>query len=108
MSRPTVAVDGATIEYVDLPGVEPALVFLHEGLGSIELWRSFPNDVRAATGRRTVVYSRPGYGRSTPVPPPWPVTYMHDHALGCSRCCWRAWPSSGPCSSATATAPRSP
>jgi pimeloyl-ACP methyl ester carboxylesterase len=80
VSRPTIEVNGATIEYVDLPGAEPALVFLHEGLGSIDLWRSFPGDVRAATGRRTVVYSRPGYGRSTPVPPPWPVSYMHDHA----------------------------
>ena len=38
-----------------LPVGEPALVFLHEGLGSIELWRSFPDDVRAAAGRRTVV-----------------------------------------------------
>jgi pimeloyl-ACP methyl ester carboxylesterase len=74
-------VGGAAIEYVDLPGADPALVFLHEGLGCVELWRRFPADVRAATGRRTVVYSRPGYGRSTPIAPPWPVTYMHDHAL---------------------------
>jgi pimeloyl-ACP methyl ester carboxylesterase len=76
-----IEVHGARIEYRDLPGTEPALVFLHEGLGSIELWRSFPDDVRAATGRRTVVFSRPGYGHSTPVPPPWPVTYMHEQAL---------------------------
>ncbi len=76
-----IEVHGARIEYRDLPGTEPALVFLHEGLGSIELWRAFPDDVRAATGRRTVVFSRPGYGRSTPVPPPWPVTYMHEQAL---------------------------
>jgi pimeloyl-ACP methyl ester carboxylesterase len=76
-----IEVGGAAIEYRDLPGSEPALVFLHEGLGSIELWRSFPDDVRAATGRRTIVFSRPGYGHSMPVPPPWPVTYMHDQAL---------------------------
>jgi pimeloyl-ACP methyl ester carboxylesterase len=76
-----IEVDGARIDHRDLPGSEPALVFLHEGLGSVELWRSFPDDVHTATGRRTVVFSRPGYGRSTPVPPPWPVTYMHEQAL---------------------------
>lgn len=58
------------------------LVFLHEGLGSLALWRSFPRDVAAATGwPTTLVYSRPGYGRSAPVPLPRPVTYMHDEAL---------------------------
>jgi pimeloyl-ACP methyl ester carboxylesterase len=76
-----IEVDGARIDHRDLPGTEPALVFLHEGLGSIAQWRSFPDDVQAATGRRTVVFSRPGYGHSTPVPPPWPVTYMHEQAL---------------------------
>jgi pimeloyl-ACP methyl ester carboxylesterase len=77
----TVEIGGARIDYVDLPGTEPALVLLHEGLGSVDQWRAFPFDVHAATGRRTIVYSRPGYGRSTPVPPPWPVTYMHEQAL---------------------------
>ena len=76
-----IEIDGVRIEHRDTRGAEPALVFLHEGLGSVELWRSFPDDVGAATGRRTVVFSRPGYGRSTPVPPPWPVSYMHDQAL---------------------------
>jgi len=78
----TVEIDGAAVDYEEQPGREPALVFLHEGLGSIELWRSFPADVRHVIGdRRTLVYSRPGYGRSTPVPPPWPVSYMHTEAL---------------------------
>ncbi len=76
-----IEVDGAAIDLRERPGTDPALVFLHEGLGSIELWRSFPADVQAATGRRTIVFSRPGYGRSTPVPPPWPVSYMHHQAL---------------------------
>ncbi|HEX6237244.1 MAG TPA: alpha/beta hydrolase [Acidimicrobiales bacterium] len=58
------------------------LVFLHEGLGSLSLWRRFPREVAAATGwPTTLVYSRPGYGRSAPVPLPRPVTYMHDEAL---------------------------
>jgi pimeloyl-ACP methyl ester carboxylesterase len=76
------AIGTVDIEVEDRPGPGPALVFLHEGLGSIDLWRSFPADVSGRLGgRRTVVYSRPGYGRSTPVPPPWPVTYMHHEAL---------------------------
>lgn len=42
----------------------PSLVFLHEGLGSVELWRSFPDDVVTAVGERAVVYSRYGHGWS--------------------------------------------
>jgi len=57
-------------------------VFLHEGLGSLRLWREFPDAVRAAVGGpRTLVYSRHGYGRSAPVRRPRPVSYMHDEAL---------------------------
>jgi len=66
----------------DVSGTAPPLVFLHEGLGSIELWRSFPDDVRAACGGPTmVVYSRHGYGRSAVVGEPRAITYMHDEAL---------------------------
>jgi pimeloyl-ACP methyl ester carboxylesterase len=57
------------------------LVFLHEGLGSIGLWRSFPADIRRSCGEpEVVVYSRQGYGRSAPITTPRPVTYMHDEA----------------------------
>ena len=60
----------------------PALVFLHEGLGSVGLWRSFPDDVRRALGGpTTLVYSRHGYGRSVVVLEPRTVGYMHDEAL---------------------------
>lgn len=60
----------------------PPLVFLHEGLGSLGLWRDFPRRVAAATGGpTTLVYSRPGYGRSAPAALPRPVSYMHDEAL---------------------------
>ena len=44
-------------------GVEP-LVFLHEGLGSVAMWRNFPQLLCAATGRAGLVYSRRGYGQS--------------------------------------------
>ena len=46
----------------------PLMVFLHEGLGSISMWRDFPQRVCEAAGCRGLVYSRPGYGRSTPRP----------------------------------------
>ena len=62
------------------PG-RPALVFLHEGLGSIDLWRTFPHDVAAsAGGLRSIVFSRHGHGHSDPVELPRPVDYMHREA----------------------------
>jgi pimeloyl-ACP methyl ester carboxylesterase len=52
-----------------LPGNSQApLVFLHEGLGSVAMWRDWPADLCAATGRPGVVISRRGYGQSDPVP----------------------------------------
>ena len=47
---------------------QPLIVFLHEGLGSVSMWRDFPQRVCEAAGCRGLVYSRPGYGRSTPRP----------------------------------------
>lgn len=88
---PLIDIDGRAIDYelhpaepADAPDgpARPALVFLHEGLGSIELWRGWPAEVRNALDRpRTLVYSRPGYGRSAPVAPPRSVDYMHHEAL---------------------------
>ncbi len=59
----------------------PTLVFLHEGLGSIAMWRGFPNRVAHATGCNSIVYSRYGYGNSDPLTAPRSVRYMHDEAL---------------------------
>jgi pimeloyl-ACP methyl ester carboxylesterase len=58
----------------------PTLVFLHEGLGSVGLWRDFPQKLADATGLPAFVYSRAGYGQSDPAPMPRPVRYMHDEA----------------------------
>lgn len=44
------------------------LVFLHEGLGSVAMWRDWPQALCRATGRAGWVYSRRGYGQSDPVP----------------------------------------
>lgn len=74
-------VDGVSIE-VGRWGAEegPTLVLLHEGLGSVALWRDFPERLAAATGCGVFAYSRPGYGHSDPVALPRPLTYMHDEA----------------------------
>jgi len=56
------------------------LILLHEGLGSVSLWRDFPDRLAAATGCPVFTYSRAGYGRSSPVELPRPLSYMHDEA----------------------------
>jgi pimeloyl-ACP methyl ester carboxylesterase len=58
----------------------PTLVFLHEGLGSVALWRDFPPALATATGCAALVYSRQGYGASDPVALPRPLSFMHDEA----------------------------
>jgi pimeloyl-ACP methyl ester carboxylesterase len=59
----------------------PTMVFLHEGLGSIALWRDFPHKLAAATGVPALVYSRYGYGKSDPLRDDRAVDYMHVEAL---------------------------
>ena len=49
------------------PDEAPTIVMLHEGLGSVGLWGDFPDRLQAATGACVFVYSRSGYGASTPV-----------------------------------------
>lgn len=58
----------------------PTLVFLHEGLGSVAMWRDFPARVAQATGCRTMVYSRYGYGQSDVLEAPFDSDYMHREA----------------------------
>ncbi|MGH8714071.1 MAG: alpha/beta fold hydrolase [Casimicrobiaceae bacterium] len=58
----------------------PPLVFLHEGLGSVALWKDFPARLARATGCAALVYSRPGYGRSTAATLPRRPDYMHVEA----------------------------
>jgi pimeloyl-ACP methyl ester carboxylesterase len=84
VAEPTfIDVDRGPIEYIAHRG-DPrrsTLVFLHEGLGCIELWRRFDDDLRVATGGpASLVYSRHGYGRSAPAEMPRPVGYMHHEA----------------------------
>ena len=62
------------------PAEAPTLVLLHEGLGCVGLWGDFPEKLQQATGCGVFVYSRAGYGQSSPVTLPRPLTYMHDEA----------------------------
>lgn len=78
--RSFVDVAGGRLEVDVTPGDPdvPALVFLHEGLGSIDLWRGFPDEVGALVGGpQLIVYSRHGHGRSAAALLPRPVEYMH-------------------------------
>lgn len=61
---------GLEIQRIGAPAGRPRapIVFLHEGLGSVAMWRDWPAQVCAATGRAGLVYSRRGYGLSDPVP----------------------------------------
>ena len=62
------------------PDAAPTLVLLHEGLGSVAVWGDFAEKLAAATGCGVFVYSRAGYGQSSAVPLPRPLSYMHDEA----------------------------
>ncbi len=75
-------IDGRRIECEELPGdpSQPALVFLHEGLGSVSLWEGFPARVAQSTGRRALVYSRLGHGDSDPPLAPRTPAFMHEEA----------------------------
>jgi pimeloyl-ACP methyl ester carboxylesterase len=60
----------------------PTVVFLHEGLGSLAMWKDFPRRLCDAHGLSGLVFSRPGYGRSTPrrADERWTVDFMHRQA----------------------------
>lgn len=58
------------------------LVLLHEGLGSVELWRDFPKRLAERTRLGVFAWSRLGYGQSDPAPLPRPLEYMQIEAAG--------------------------
>ena len=82
---PFVVAGGHRLEY-EWTGIgdagAPAIVLLHQGLGSLALWRDFPKSVHEATGLRVLAYSRWGYGKSEPVTQfPRSARWMHEGAL---------------------------
>jgi pimeloyl-ACP methyl ester carboxylesterase len=62
------------------PDAAPTVVMLHEGLGSAAIWGKFPEKLAAATGAGVFVYSRAGYGNSSPGKLPRTVSFMHEEA----------------------------
>jgi pimeloyl-ACP methyl ester carboxylesterase len=77
-----ITVRGRKLEVQRIAGTGArTLVFLHEGLGSVAMWRDFPRDAAQATGCAAIVYSRYGYGRSDVLREPRGVDYMHVEAL---------------------------
>jgi len=71
------------LEYRFFPGRDPqapTLIFLHEGLGSLDLWRDFPARVADATGCPALVHSRYGHGRSDPLTEPRDLDYLNHEA----------------------------
>jgi len=75
-----VPLGGGRVETLDLAGRSPAIVMLHEGLGSVGLWRGLPERLHEATGRRVVAFSRFGHGASDPPPRPRTPSFMHEEA----------------------------
>jgi pimeloyl-ACP methyl ester carboxylesterase len=78
-----IEIGGVKIEtawFGDAPADAPTLVLLHEGLGSISIWRDYPAALAKATGTRVFAYSRAGYGQSDPVKLPRPLDFMQREA----------------------------
>lgn len=75
-------VAGRRLHATEWPGRTdvPALVLLHEGLGSVGLWRDFPDAIAEATGRRVIAFSRHGHGRSEPPPETRTPAFFHTEA----------------------------
>lgn len=76
-------VRGRSLEYRRIAAADdgPALVFLHEGLGSISQWRDFPERIVDETGLPAIVYARYGHGQSELLQQAHGVDFMHREAL---------------------------
>ena len=78
-----VVVDGKRLETLSLESRDASaatIVMLHEGLGSIALWKDFPHALAVRTGCRVLVYSRHGHGDSEKQTEKRPITFMHHEA----------------------------
>lgn len=80
-----IRVDGQQLELrryhpAHAPDPRPIIVMLHEGLGSVAMWRDFPQRLADATGCETISYSRGGYGHSDHLTKKRGVAFMHEEA----------------------------
>jgi pimeloyl-ACP methyl ester carboxylesterase len=80
---PLVSAGGHRLEYAWFGAADrqDTIVMLHEGLGSLSLWKDFPQRLADATQARVLAYSRHGYGASDPIEAPRGVEFMHVEAL---------------------------
>jgi pimeloyl-ACP methyl ester carboxylesterase len=80
---PFTTIGSGRIEYKHIAGDShsPTILMLHEGLGSVAMWKDFPEQLAYVTQSSVVVYSRNGYGSSAPLQAARSVRYMHDEAL---------------------------
>ncbi len=83
MQQGFVELDNVELEYQWIAGRPnaPVLVLLHEGLGCVSMWKSFPQRLAEKTGLGVFSYSRQGYGLSDLCVLPRTVGYMHDEAV---------------------------
>ena len=74
--------DNCQIRYSLIDGCpdKPYLVFLHEGLGCIEMWKQFPENLCRQTGCPGLLYDRQGYGQSSPLTNDRDIDYVHQYA----------------------------
>lgn len=75
-----IRVDGAQLEVKRCPGKKRPVLLLHEGLGSVSMWRDFPDRLASVTGHEVICWSRRGYGFSDPFPGAREPDYMHREA----------------------------
>ena len=77
-----VIVEGRRLETLSFPATtqDTTIVMLHEGLGSVSMWKDFPEQIAAATGCRVLVYSRYGHGKSERLQEKRTVNFMHYEA----------------------------
>jgi len=61
-------------------GDTPCLVFLHEALGCVEMWKAFPERLCQLTGLPALLYDRQGHGGSGPLDGPREREYLHREA----------------------------
>ena len=80
--RSEVVVDGKRLETLSYApiGANPTIVMLHEGLGSVSMWKDFPEQIARATRCGVLAYSRYGHGKSDRLREPRPVEFMHHEA----------------------------
>ena len=79
-----IEINGAHLEFATFgasPSEAPTIVMLHEGLGSVSHWKNIPERLSSETGFGVFVYSRAGYGQSSPIELPRPMDYMTREAI---------------------------